>query len=57
VYQKASKAKDKDYKLSDGKGLYLLIKKNGSKYWRFKYQINAIEKSLALALGGGLRFP
>ena len=36
----ASKPKEKDYKLSDEKGLYLLVKKNGSKYWRLKYRIN-----------------
>ncbi len=27
-----AKSKDKDYKISDGHGLYLLVKKNGSKY-------------------------
>ncbi len=47
---KNSKPKDKDYKLSDEKGLYLLIKKNGSKYWRFKYRINGTEKLLALGV-------
>ncbi|MDD0823891.1 tyrosine-type recombinase/integrase [Mannheimia sp. AT1] len=29
--------KEKEYTLSDGKGLYLLIKPNGSKLWRFNY--------------------
>jgi len=29
--------KDADYTLSDGEGLYLLIKKNGTKVWRFNY--------------------
>lgn len=29
---KTAKPKDKDYKLSDEKGLFLLIKKNGAKY-------------------------
>lgn len=32
-----SKSKDKDYTLQDGDGLYLLIKANGSKSWRFNY--------------------
>ncbi|WP_279715674.1 integrase arm-type DNA-binding domain-containing protein [Chelonobacter oris] len=30
-----AKLQDKDYTLSDGSGLYLLIKKGGSKLWRF----------------------
>ncbi|WP_256595176.1 integrase arm-type DNA-binding domain-containing protein [Haemophilus parahaemolyticus] len=32
-----AKPRDKDYTLSDGQGLYLLIKFNGSKLWRFNY--------------------
>lgn len=34
---KTAKSQDKDYSLSDGNGLYLLIKSNGSKIWRFNY--------------------
>lgn len=34
---KTTKPRDKNYTLSDGGGLYLLIKKNGSKIWRFNY--------------------
>ena len=43
---KTAKPKDKDYKLSDEKGLFLLIKKTGAKYWRLKYRYNGKEKSL-----------
>ena len=32
------------YKLFDGKGLFLLVKPNGSKLWRVKYRINNQEK-------------
>ena len=32
-----AKPKEKDYKLFDGGGLFLLIKKNGSKSWRMKF--------------------
>ncbi|WP_233138923.1 integrase arm-type DNA-binding domain-containing protein [Aggregatibacter actinomycetemcomitans] len=32
-----AKPKAKEYTLSDGKGLYLLVKPNGSKLWRFNY--------------------
>ncbi|MFA7554321.1 MAG: integrase family protein [Spongiibacteraceae bacterium] len=47
---KSAKPKEKDYKLTDGRGLYLLIKKNGSKYWRQKYRIAGKEKLLALGV-------
>ena len=45
---KATKSLDKDYKLTDEKGLYLLVKKSGGKYWRYKYRINDKEKLMAL---------
>lgn len=31
-----AKAKEKDYTLSDGQGLQLLIKINGTKLWEFR---------------------
>lgn len=40
----------KDYKLFDGHGLYLLVKKNGAKYWRFKYRFAGREKKLAIGV-------
>lgn len=39
---------DKDYKLYDEKGMYVLIHKNGGRYFRLKYRINGKEKVLAL---------
>ena len=47
---KQAKPKDKDYKLSDGGGLFLLIKTNGSKYWRYKYRSLSKEKLLAIGV-------
>jgi len=47
---KNAKPKEKPYKLSDAKGLYLLINPNGSKYFRLKYRINGKEKLLALGV-------
>lgn len=38
----------KDYKLADGGGLYLLVRPNGSKLWRFKYRFDGKEKLLSL---------
>ncbi|ANI36445.1 hypothetical protein AA098_24170 [Pseudomonas sp. JY-Q] len=34
----AAKPRDKDYTLFDGQGLFLLVKKNGSKIWRMKFK-------------------
>lgn len=44
---KNTQPKDKPYKLSDGKGLYLLINPNGTKYWRMAYRFNGKQKLLA----------
>lgn len=44
---RTAKAKDKPYKKADGGGLYLLINKDGSKYWRMKYRFLGKEKLLA----------
>ena len=45
-----AKPKDKPYKMADGGGLYLLVKTNGSRYWRLKYRIDGKEKLLALGV-------
>lgn len=42
-----AKAKAKDWKLADERGLYLLVTAGGSKLWRFKYRYNGKEKKLA----------
>lgn len=42
--------RDKDYKLADGEGMYLLIKKNGSKYWRMDYRYRGKRKTLAMGI-------
>lgn len=34
---KTAKPKEKEYTLFDGLGLYIVVKPNGSKLWRFKY--------------------
>ncbi len=39
-----AKAKEKQWKLSDKKGLLVLIHPNGSKYWRMKYRYAGREK-------------
>lgn len=39
-----------DYKLSDGGGLHLLVKNNGSKCWRYAYRFDGKQKTLALGV-------
>ena len=45
---KKAKPGTKPSKLSDGKGLYLLVSPAGSKLWRWKYRVLGKEKVLAL---------
>lgn len=47
---KALKPKAKQYKVSDGKGLNLVIHPNGSKYWRLFYRFDGKQKTLALGV-------
>lgn len=45
-----AKPRKKNYKLSDGGGLYLFVMATGAKYWRLKYRIHGKEKLLALGI-------
>ncbi len=47
---RTAKAKDKQYKLSDSSGLYLLVQPNGKKYWRLKYYFAGKEKLLSIGV-------
>ena len=47
---KSAKATNKPIKLADGRGLYVLVKLNGAKYWRLKYRFAGKEKLLALGV-------
>lgn len=44
----AATGREKDYKLTDGDGLYLLVKVNGNRFWRLKYRIGGKEKCLSI---------
>ncbi|WP_439238936.1 tyrosine-type recombinase/integrase [Lonepinella sp. BR2919] len=46
-----AKSKDKDYKLADGQGLYLLVKSTGIKLWRFNYVKPVTNKRTDISLG------
>jgi integrase len=45
---RAAKPREKDWKLADERGLYLLITPKGSKLWRVKFRVNGKEKKLSL---------
>lgn len=46
---RSAKSTDRDWKLSDGGGLFLLVKPTGGKLWRWKYRLKARRTSLPLA--------
>ena len=43
-----AKGRMTQYKMGDARGLYLLVRPDGAKYWRVKYRHDAKEKLLAL---------
>ncbi len=45
---KSAKPKEKSYKLSDSRGLYLEVYPNGKKHWRYKYRFLGKEKRMVL---------
>ncbi len=45
-----AKSGDKPQKLSDEKGLYLLIHPNGGKWWRFDYRFGGKRKTLSMGV-------
>ncbi|MBA0195488.1 tyrosine-type recombinase/integrase [Pectobacterium brasiliense] len=47
---KPAKPQDKEYKLTESAGLYLLIKPNGAKHWRLKYRVAGKEKKLSIGV-------
>ena len=47
---RTAKPLDKDYRLNDGEGLYVIIKTNGAKWWRFDYTFSGKRKTLSLGV-------
>lgn len=45
---KEAKPKQKNYKLFDGGGLFLLVSKSGGKHWKLKYRFHDKEKTYAI---------
>lgn len=40
-----AKSKDRPYKLTDGRGLFLLVQESGGKLWRFKYRFDGVDEA------------
>ncbi len=45
---KAAKPADRPYKLSDERGLFLIVRPDGARWWRFRYRINGTEKLISM---------
>ena len=51
-----AKPKEKPYKITDGKGMFLFAHPNGSRYWRMKHYFAGKEKLLALGIDSEVYF-
>ena len=47
---KQAKPKSGSYSLVDGRGLYILVKPQGTKYWRYNYRFGGKQKTLAIGV-------
>ena len=47
---RAPKPAEKPYKKHDTKALFMLVKPNGAKLWRFKYAIAGVPKGISLGI-------
>lgn len=45
-----AKPREKQYKLSDGRGLYLLVTPQGGRYWRLNYRFDGKSRTMALGV-------
>ena len=45
-----ARPKEKEYRLSDEWGLLLVVRPNGAKWWRLRYQFQGKEKMISLGI-------
>jgi integrase len=45
-----ARPRNKDFKLSDGGGMHLLVRVNGAKYWRLSYRYAGKQKTISLGV-------
>jgi integrase len=51
---KNSKPKEKDYKIADGQGLYIVIKSNGTKFFRYDFSFQNKRQSMSFGVYGNI---
>ncbi|MBB6522293.1 tyrosine-type recombinase/integrase [Pseudoteredinibacter isoporae] len=54
VLIRKAEPREKAYRISDSRGLYIEVQPNGSKYWRLKYRYHGKEKRLAIGVYPGV---
>ncbi len=47
---RSAKPAQRPYKLSDGRGLYLFVARNGSRYWRFDYRFDGKRQTFSIGV-------
>lgn len=47
---RSAKPEDKEYSLTDGDGMFLLVHPNGSKYWRLRFRFGGKQHLMALGV-------
>ena len=52
---KKAKPKEKQYKLFDKRGLFMIVSPKGGKWWRFKYRFNGKENQVSLGVYPDIR--
>lgn len=50
IQLRAAKPKERPYRITDGRGLYVEVVPTGAKYWRLKYRYGGKEKRLAMGV-------
>jgi integrase len=45
-----ARPRDKPYKLTDGRGLYVIVNKNGSRWWRFNFTLAGKRRTMSLGV-------
>jgi len=50
VTVRQSRPKEKEYRLSDERGLLLVVRPNGAKWWRLRYQFQGKEQMISLGV-------
>jgi hypothetical protein len=50
VQVRQARPKDKEYKLSDERGLLLVVRPTGAKWWRLRYQFQGKEQMISLGV-------